>query len=109
MQQLPVVIKKSFIGYVFITLVGLAFIALIAAGVYSMWRTGDLSEPAYWIAGFFAIVIRLITLLQLYVYNLSFIELTDTGLHVVNWRTIFVKQDARSSGDGISPEYRFAQ
>lgn len=93
MQQQPSIITKHPVGYLFIGGVGFALISLIAAGIWSMWRSGVLTEPTYWFAGFFAIVILLITIIQLWVYSLSYIEFTEQGIHVVNWRTIFVKQD----------------
>ena len=96
MQSLPVTIKKHPIGYVFIALVGLGATAIVWALMFSLWRSGDLDEITYWMLGFASILSLIITMVQLYVYSLSYILLTDDGLKVKNWRTLFVSQDAEA-------------
>lgn len=97
MQELPATIGKHPIGYFFIAGVGAALITLLFAGAYSMGRTGDPDPGLFWVVVAFAVVILLITVVQLYVYSLSYYELTEEGLHVVNWHTLFNKTDVTTS------------
>lgn len=93
MQQLPVVIKKHFIGYVAILGVGLGVVALIWGFLYSLQRSGQLDDTTAVMMLFASIIVLLITIVQIWVYSISYIELTEDTIHVVNWRTLFVKQD----------------
>lgn len=92
-MELPVTIKKSFIGYVWISLLGLTVIAVIWAGILSLWRSGDLDEGTYYMLGIVSILVLLITLIQLYVYSLSYISLTSDRLKAENWTTLFTQVD----------------
>lgn len=101
MNPLPTVIKKHPIGIALILLVGLGTTALIWATLYSLHRTGDLDSTTTWMMLFASIVVLLITVIQLWVYSLSYIELTDDGIHIVNWRTLFVKTDVMTEWSKI--------
>lgn len=93
MQPLPVTIRKHWFGYVVIALAGLLLISALWVGLFSLWQAGQLSQELYWAIGGFSIIILLITLIQMYVYSLSYLELNDDGIVVKNWITLFVSTD----------------
>jgi hypothetical protein len=94
MQTLPVTIKKSWFGYVIIAITGLAVIGLLWVGFYSYLIDAPAAPQLVFGLGAIAIVLTvLITIVQLYVYSLSFITLTTEGVTVKNWLTLFVSTD----------------
>lgn len=92
-MELPSTIKKPWFGYLVISLVGFGLMALIYAGIWSLWRTGDLSEPTYYMLGIVSILVLLITMVELYIYSLSYIGLTEDGLKAENWSSLFFQVD----------------
>jgi hypothetical protein len=90
MQTLPVTIKKTWFGYVVIAITGVAVIGLLWVGFYSYLIGRPPAPQLVFGLGATAIILTLlITIVQLYVYSLSFITLTTDGVTVENWITLF--------------------
>jgi hypothetical protein len=91
MQALPVTIKKTWFGYLLIAITGLAVIGLLWVGFYSYLIGRPPAPQVIFGLGATAIILTvLVTIVQLYVYSLSFITLTTEGVTVKNWITLFV-------------------
>lgn len=93
MQPLPAIIKKHWIGYVAILGAGLGVTALLWGLIYSLRQSGQVDDTGALMLLFASVIVLLITIVQIWVYSISYIEITEETLHVVNWRTLFVKQD----------------
>jgi hypothetical protein len=94
MQALPVTIRKSFFGYIVIALAGALVIILTSVGIVSILsKSGTNMMLTFGLASLIIIVTLAITIIQLYVYSLSFITLSSTGVVVNNWITLFVNDD----------------
>jgi uncharacterized membrane protein YdbT with pleckstrin-like domain len=114
MPTLPITIYKHWIGYVFISAVGLSLVGAIILAIYTLHQEHTLNEELYYILGGFAIVVLLGTLVALYVYSLSNILITEQGITVTNWGNILTSQEAELawirvqdvtvSKDGVLPQ-----
>lgn len=93
MQQIPATIAKHFIGYVAILGTGVGLAALLWAAAVSLHRSGQLAPELGAVLYFASAVVLLITIVQIWVYSLSYYEINEQGLRVVNWHTLFWKTD----------------
>ena len=100
MQQLPATISKHWFGYVIIVGAGLLIAGLLGVASYSFYVNG-LALELFAFTFFFAVVALLLTIVQIWVYSLSYVELTEAGIHVVNWRTLFVKTDVTTEWERV--------
>jgi len=100
MQQLPATISKHWFGYVIIVGAGLLIAGLLGVASYSFYVNG-LALELFAFTFFFAVVVLLLTIVQIWVYSLSYVELAEEGLHVVNWRTLFVKTDVTTEWERV--------
>lgn len=84
---LPITIKKSVIGLLGILLVGTFLIGVLLVGGAIVHNQGNhtLSLVLFAVAA----ITVLLTLVQAYVYQLSQVELTEAGIKVVAWQTLF--------------------
>lgn len=92
-MEAPTIIKKHWIGYVAILGAGVGVASCLWLLIADFSETGEVDITGAWALYFASVVILAITIVQLWVYALSYIELTSEYIHVVNWRTLFVKQD----------------
>src|SRR6185312_85090 len=91
-QPMPIIIHKAFIGLVLINIVGVALLGVL---VYAALTAGLMAEqPLGILYGIAAFLVALGTLVEGYVYRLSYVEITDTALVVVNYSTLFVATSA---------------
>jgi hypothetical protein len=94
MEALPITIRKTWFGYVVIVLAGALVIGLTYLGISSILSApGTNMVIAFGLAALIIITTLAITIIQLYVYSLSFITLTTEGIVVKNWITLFVSKD----------------
>jgi hypothetical protein len=92
--MIPATIYKHWFGYVVIALAGLAGIGLAWSGFFSLMAGGQVDPQLVVGLGTFIIgMVALVTIVQLYVYGLSYIELGTDGVTVKNWITLFVSKD----------------
>jgi len=93
MDALPVTVRKSWIGLVGIALGAIASIGLILWGAWSAAGIPYADKGVL-----FAIAVLVVALVAaffivwMYVYSLSYVELTTDGLKAVNWKSLFNKQ-----------------
>ena len=103
MEQLPIQIHKHWFGYVVIAFTGAALIALAWIGLLDL-ISGGIIDPTVGVGfGSLAVIlIAAVTIIQLYVYGLSYLLITDDGVEVKNWLTIFVYKNPFSEWPKIS-------
>ncbi|WP_323512296.1 PH domain-containing protein [Subtercola sp. RTI3] len=90
MDTLPITIRKSWFGYVLIVVFSLL---LISAIILAMYQTVINRQPQFfYLLGSFAILVFIAGSLQLYIYRLSTITITSTGVTVINWQSLLVSQ-----------------
>lgn len=97
MPNLPIVIHKAFIGYVYIAAVGALLIAALIVGMIALATQHSLDQELYFILGAFAVLVLLATLIQFYVYSLTTITLDEQGITVVNWYSLLFSQDSQTA------------
>lgn len=96
-QSLPVTIYKHWIGYVAIALLGVAVIGLVLGAFWAGAAVPGVDTSLLFALAVFAVaLVAAATIITLYVYSLSYIELTQDGLVAVNWKSLFVKQDVQA-------------
>lgn len=89
-QTLPVTIRRSFIGYVYRFLSGLLAIAgLIGALYVATVAGGPLPQSTLSVVILYLIGVAGITLLSVYLYSLSYMRLTESGVTVQVWTSLF--------------------
>lgn len=94
MQSLPVTIHRTWFGLFLIFLVGAGLITVLWAVLMEMLEARMLEPVVVFAIGVFAIVLVLLaTLVQAYVYSLSRVIITDDGITVQNWLTLFASTD----------------
>ena len=94
MVPLPVRIYRHWIGYVAILLAGALTIGLLWVGFLSFATTPGIDHVfAFQLAFVTITVVLAITVIQLYVYSLSYIDLSEEGIRIKNWVTLFVSKD----------------
>ncbi|WIE74504.1 hypothetical protein [Curtobacterium sp. MCSS17_007] len=97
MEQLPVRIYKHWIGYVIIALAGLCVIGIFWSGLGTMLeQTGINQMLVLGIAALAILSTAAISIVLIYVYGLSYVELTENGITVKNWVTPFTSRDEQS-------------
>jgi hypothetical protein len=97
MQQLPVRIYKHWIGYVAIALAGLSVIGFFWAGLGSLLEQPGINQMlVLGIAAVALLATAAITIVLIYVYGLSYLELTDEGVTAKNWSTPFTSRTEQS-------------
>ena len=94
MQHLPTIITKHWIGYAAILGVGFGVTAMIWAMIYALAGTPSLSATAGVALLFASAVVLLISIVQVWVYSLSYVEITEEAIRVVNYRTLFWKSNS---------------
>ena len=94
MEQLPVEIHKHWFGYVVIAFTGAALIALAWIGLLDL-ISGGIIDPTVGVGfGSLAVIlIAAVTIIQLYVYGLSYLKISEQGLEVKNWVTLFIRNN----------------
>jgi uncharacterized membrane protein YdbT with pleckstrin-like domain len=95
-QPLPVTIPKHWAGYLAIFLVGAGVMGLLMLGLYESFYS-PWADPMvmFLIAALVIFLVAAVTIVQLYVYSLSTLTLTQDGIVAVNYLTLFVKKDAQ--------------
>jgi hypothetical protein len=114
MDILPITIHKSWFGYLQILVVGLLVIAGVIGVLIFLGSTHGLTVSTFYTLGAFGILFLLLTIIQLYVYGLTTVVLTTTGITVTNWTSLLTDQDSEldwtkvqdvaSRQDGFFPE-----
>jgi hypothetical protein len=103
MQALPVTIRKTWFGYLVIFLAGASVIGLTWAGISSVLSAPGIDMMlVFGLAALIIIFTLAITIIQLYVYSLSFITLTTDGIVVKNWITLFDSTDMNAEWVRVS-------
>jgi len=94
MIPLPARIYKHWIGYVVVLLTGASLIGLLWVGLSSWISAPGIDQSLVFQIALVAIIsVVVITIVQLYVYGLSYIELNNDGIIIKNWITLFVSKD----------------
>ena len=94
MVPLPARIYKHWIGYVVIALAAVSLIALLWVGLGSwMGAPGVDQGLVFQIAMIAILTVLVVAIVQIYVYSLSYIELTTDGIVIKNWITLFTSRD----------------
>lgn len=103
MGNLPLTINRSIIGYVIRILYGIGAIVLLFAGLaYTVYIMG--SVPGAWLPAIllYLILVGFGTLVSLYLYSLSFIDVTETGVRVQHWTSLFSDTEANLAWTDIT-------
>lgn len=93
MHDHPIIIKKAAIGLVGIILGGLGLFAVLLGGMYLELQQHGLHGMTL-IVAIVAVFELLFTAVQAYVYSLSQYVLTDTGIKVADWSSLFSESEA---------------
>lgn len=93
-MQAPTVIRKHWFGLVVIVLAALIVELALVLAMVTMYDQGSLTPNLYAFLGTIMIVVLLIDLVTAYVYRLSSIVLTDAGITIANWQTLFFSNTA---------------
>jgi hypothetical protein len=89
----PIIIKKAGIGLVAILLSGLILFAVLLFAMYQS-LTANGTHGLTLVVAFAAVVVLLATAVQAYVYSLSQVVLTDAGMKVASWNSLFSESEA---------------
>ncbi len=89
MTTQPILIRKHWFGLFLIYLSGFLAVALILGAMYVLILQGTMSVQLYATLSVILVIILLATLVSAYVYRLSSIVLTDVGMTVTNWNSLF--------------------
>lgn len=94
MTPLPARIYKHWIGYVIILVAAASLIGLLWVGLSSWIDTPGVDQMlVLQVAAVAILSVMVITIVQIYVYGLSYIELNSNGIIIKNWITLFVSKD----------------
>ncbi|RAN77997.1 hypothetical protein B5P43_18370 [Bacillus sp. SRB_336] len=89
MQAQPTIIRKHWFGLLVVLVAGLVVELAFVLAMTAMFDQGTLTPNNYAFLGTVMIIVLLIDLVVAYVYHLSNITLTDAGITVTNWSTLF--------------------
>ena len=92
---LPVTIHRSFLGLVWIVLRGIAIIAILYIANRYLLRSGDTSIASELIA-FITVIIIIVVLIQAITYDLATLVITDTGITITNWNSLFFSKSSET-------------
>lgn len=93
-MELPITIRKHWLGYVALFLAGVSSVLATVWGFYALAQNPEFDQVLMFsMLIFIVFVIVAITAVALYVYSLSYITLTLEGLQAVNWLSLFAKQN----------------
>jgi hypothetical protein len=93
MDSLPITIQKTWFGYLEILAAGLGMATALAAVILITLTHHWLDEQMFFILGTFIILILIVTGVNLYVYGLTTVVLTNEGIIVTNWTSLLTDQD----------------
>lgn len=97
MESKPIIIRKTAVGLLAIYLVAaLAFVLLAVAAILT-----GLHSPTGLLAAIGAVATLVAAYVAAYVYSESYVELTDVGMTVVNYRSLFSDLTAECAYDHI--------
>lgn len=96
-------VRKHWIGYIAILLAGAAGIALVWGGLGSLIDAGEVDPVLIFsLAAILIFAITAATVIQLIVYGLSYLRLTDRGVEVKNYYTLFYSKTEQAEWSDIS-------
>jgi membrane protein YdbS with pleckstrin-like domain len=87
------VIHRSWFVYFMTAFIGVGAVAVIWTVIFSMGFASARDPLGYYLLAYTSGLILLITLLQIYVYSLSFIQIDDSGITANIWVTLFASND----------------
>ncbi|BAS17602.1 hypothetical protein AHiyo8_59050 [Arthrobacter sp. Hiyo8] len=94
MQGQSTIIRKHWFGLAVILAAGLAVELALVLAVAVTFHQGQLTPNVYAFLGVIMVVVLLADLVTTYVYRLSSIVLTDAGITITNWQTLFFSNTA---------------
>ncbi|MEB0287213.1 hypothetical protein QN355_11675 [Cryobacterium sp. 10S3] len=96
MIPLPAKIFKHWFGYVIIAVASASLLGLLYVGFASMVDAGVADPQLLFMIYLIAVLsIITITIVQTWVYSLSYIELNSDGIVIKNWFTLFVSKEEK--------------
>lgn len=101
MQQLPITINRSLLGLFTRFIAGGGIAVLVFVFAYYLGKQQGVEPVAPLLTVLIAVVVSFVTVMSILIYSAGKIVLTDEGVQVHTWMTLFATADARCDWEQI--------